>query len=172
MKTLCIYGCGGLGREIADLAFNMREWKKIIFVDDYIKDQVVDEVLVSTFEDTISKLDRSKISFIVATGDPASRQLLYNKLEKNNLEYISIMYPGFNLSRFSSVNCGTIIHMGAIITVNVHIGKGCLINKHTVIGHDVTVGDYSVISPNVSIGGDMSTLFRTCFYRTKCKYNL
>jgi len=125
-------------------------------VEDNVKSRVVDQVPVFEFEEILNQFDKSNLEFIVATGEPTSREFLYKKLETHNLEYISIIYPSFNLSRFSSVKRGTIVHTGAIFTVNVHIGKGCLINKHSVIGHDVTVGDYTVISPNVSIGGDVN----------------
>lgn len=155
MKTLCIYGCGGMGREIADLAYRMNKWKKIIFVDDNIKNRIVDEVSVFTLEETLNQFDKSKLEFIVSAGEPTSREFLYEKLENNNLECISVIDPNINLSRFSSIKKGTIVHTGATFTVNVHIGKGCLINKHSVIGHDVIVGDYTVISPNISIGGDV-----------------
>jgi sugar O-acyltransferase (sialic acid O-acetyltransferase NeuD family) len=156
MKTLCIYGCGGMGREIADLTSRMDKWKKIIFVDDNIKNRIVDEIKVYTLEETLNGFEKSELEFIVAAGEPTSREFLYKKLESYDLNLVNVIDPCFNLSRFSSVENGTIIHTGATLTVNVHIGKGCLINKHTVIGHDVTVGDYTVISPNVSIGGDVN----------------
>lgn len=156
MKILCIYGCGGIGREIADLSYRIANWGKIIFVDDNIKSRVIDEVPVFTLEETLKQSDNEVLEFIVAAGEPASRELLYKKLEKNSLKYISIVDPNFNLSKFSSIKNGTIVHTGATFTTNVNIGKGCLINKHSVIGHDVTVGNYTVISPNVSIGGDVN----------------
>jgi len=156
MKTLCIYCCGGMGREIADLTSRMDKWEKIIFVDDNIKSRVVDEISVYTLEDTLNEFDKTELEFIVAAGEPTSREFLYKKLESYELDLISVIDTGFHLSRSSSIDLGTIIHTGATLTVNVHIGKGCLINKHTVIGHDVTVGNYTVISPNVSIGGDVN----------------
>lgn len=156
MNKLCIYGCGGMGREVADLAYRLNKWEKIIFVDDSITNRVIDEVPVFTLEETLNQFDKSELEFIVTAGEPTSRKFLYDKLEKYNLQYISVLEPAFKVSRFSSIMDGTIVHIGATVTVNVHIGKGCLINKHSVIGHDVTVGDYTVISPNVSIGGDVS----------------
>lgn len=156
MSTLCIYGCGGIGREIADIAFRIDKWDSIIFVDDNIKNRVVDEVSVYTFEETINEFDKAELDFIVATGEPISRQLLYKKLESHSLKYITFIDPAFRLSKLSSIKNGSIVHTGAILTVNVHIGKGCLVNKHVVIGHDVIVGDYTVISPNASIGGDVN----------------
>lgn len=162
MKILCIYGCGGMGREIADLAYRMEYWQKIIFVDDNIVSRVVDDIEVYTLEEVQEDFNKDDIEFIVAAGEPTSRKALYDKMAEHHLNVISIIDPGFTLSRFSSVAQGTIIHTGAIITCNVHIGEGCLINTHSVIGHDVTVGEYCVISPNVSIGGDV-TIGSNCY---------
>ena len=155
MKTLCIYGSGGMGREIADLTIRLNRWEEIIFVDDNIKSRKVDEISVFALDEILNQFRKSNLEFIVATGEPSSRKFLYEKLEQHALTYISIIDPEFTLSRFSSVKDGTIIHTGAVFTVNVHIGKGCLINKHAIIGHDVNIGEYTVISPNVSVGGDV-----------------
>jgi sugar O-acyltransferase (sialic acid O-acetyltransferase NeuD family) len=163
MKTLCIYGCGGMGREIADLAFRLNKWRNIIFVDDYVKSRIVDDIPVNTFEEVLNKYEKADLEFIVTVGEPNVRQLLYEKLDNNDLDYVTVADPGFILSKLSSINKGTIIHTGATITVNVHIGKGCLINTHVVIGHDVNVGDYTVISPNASIGGNVE-IGPNCFF--------
>lgn len=159
MKTLCVYGCGGMGREIADLAYRLNLWKELIFVVDsgFLPDtRIVDGIQVYTFDEVLDRFDKTDLEFIVTTGEPSARKLLYEKIEQNKLASVRVMDPGFILSRFSTVGIGTIIHTGAIITCNVHIGKGCLINKHVVIGHDVTVGEYSVISPNVTISGNVN----------------
>lgn len=155
MKILSIYGCGGTGREVADLAYRMKSWQKIIFVDDNLTKKVIDEVEVYTFKEVLENFNRTDLEFIVSIGEPVSRKKLYEKLNQYKLNYISFIEPGFILSRFSSVAKGTIIQLGVVITCNVHIEEGCLINNHVVIGHDVTIGKYSVISPNATIGGNV-----------------
>lgn len=156
MKILCIYGCGGTGREIADLSHRIGKWQKIVFVDDHITRREVDEINVYSLEEVIEQFEKNDLEFIVAVGEPSIRKALYDKLASFKLNYIKIIDPAFILSRFSSVAKGTIIHTGVVATCNVHIGEGCLINKRSVIGHDVTIGDYSVISPNVTIGGNVN----------------
>lgn len=154
METLCIYGCGGMGREIADLAYRMKKWKNIIFVDDNIKSRIVDELEVYTFDEAINHYNKANLEFIITIGEPLTRQMLYERLDRYNLNSANLISPEVYISRFSSVERGTIIHTGATLTVNVQIGRGCLINKHVVIGHDATIGNYTVISPNATIGGE------------------
>lgn len=155
MKTLCIYGCGGIGREIADLVYRIGNWDKIVFVDDNVYKRVVDEIQVYTLNEVLQNFDENELEFIVATGEPISRKVLYDKLNQKKLNCINVIEPSFILSKTSSVGNGTIIHMGAIATCNVHIGNGCLINKHVVIGHDVKIGSFCVLSPNATIGGNV-----------------
>jgi UDP-3-O-[3-hydroxymyristoyl] glucosamine N-acyltransferase len=164
MKILCIYGCGGMGREIADLTSSMDKWEKIIFIDDNIKKRLVDGFPVLTLVETLNQFNKSDLDFIVATGEPSSREFIHKRIENYDLNIVNVTYPGFNLSRLSSIDIGTIVHSGTIITVNVHVGKGCLINKHVVIGHDVIIGDFTVISPNVTIGGN-TNIESNCFFR-------
>ena len=143
-----------MGREIADLTSGMKQWDSIVFIDDNLSADVVDEIDVYTLTEILDKHPKEQLDFIVTAGEPLIRQLLYERLEELNLSITNIIYPGFSLSRFSSLSPGTIMHTGAVITVNVHVGKGCLINKHVVIGHDVNIGNYSVLSPNVTVGGN------------------
>lgn len=156
MKILCIYGCGGTGREIADLSHRIGKWQKIVFVDDHITGREVDEINVYSLDEVIEQFEKNDLEFIVSVGEPDARKAQYEKLARLKLNYIKIIDPDFILSRFSSVARGTIIHTGVLATCNVHIREGCLINTRAVIGHDVTIGEYSVISPNVTIGGNVN----------------
>lgn len=162
MKTLCIYGCGGMGREIADLSARINKWQRLVFVDDNIVNRIVDDIEVYTFSEIQEKFCSNDLEFIVTTGEPLYRKNLYNKIKEHNFTCVSVISPEFILSKSSSVKDGTIIHTGAVATCNVHIGLGCLINKHSVIGHDVSIGDYSVVSPNVTIGGEV-TVGESCY---------
>lgn len=156
MKILCIYCCGGMGREIADLSARINKWDKICFVDDNVSEKYVDGFEVFSFDEILSRYPKEDLEFIVTAGEPAVREKLYTRLFEHQMNCTNIIYPEFVLSKTSTVGTGTIIHMGAIATVNVHIGVGCLINKHVVIGHDVTIGDYCILSPNVTVGGEVT----------------
>lgn len=155
MKILCIYGCGGVGREISDLSYNIGKWQKIVFVDDNITNRIVYNIEVYSLEEILKEFDKDSVEFIIATGEPVARKSIYNKLKDFSLNCISIIDQNFKLSSSSSIEEGTIVHTGAVITCNVHVGKGCFINKGVVIGHDVTLGDFCVISPNATISGDV-----------------
>jgi len=117
MKILCIYGCGGTGREIADLSHRIGKWQKIVFVDDHITGREVDEINVYSLDEVIEQFEKNDLEFIVSVGEPDARKALYEKLARLKLNYIKIIDPDFILSRFSSVARGTIIHRSRQDTV-------------------------------------------------------
>ena len=153
MKTLCIYGCGGLGREVLDIAYRLDSWDSIVFVDDYIRDRKINNVDVESLESILNKNSKNTLNFVIAVGEPSSRQALYAKLTQQSLNIIHFCDPDFVQSRFTTIGEGTIVHTGAIITCNTSIGSGCLISKQAVVGHDVEIGDFCVVSPNASVNG-------------------
>lgn len=163
MKTLCVYGSGGMGREIVDLAQTLLLWDNIVFVDDRKNDNYkIDGFDVLNFKEIKSLYNNSSAEFCIAVGEPYIRERLSLKVINSQYNLTNIFYPGFKLSNSSTISNGTTIHLGAILTINVHIGQSCFINKGVIIGHDVNIGDYSVISPNVSIGGNVN-IGRNCF---------
>lgn len=153
MKKLCIYGCGGLGREILDIACRLDLWDSICFVDDHVQNKEVNKISVDSLENILSKNSPDSLEFVIAVGEPSARQAIYKKLIKHSLNCINFYSPDFEQSAFTTIKEGTIVHAGAIITCNTSIGAGCLISKQAVVGHDVEIGDFCVISPNASVNG-------------------
>ena len=82
MKMLCIYGYGGMGREIADLAYRLNLWKEHVFIDDNVVSRIVDGLQVYTFDEIVDKFDKTDLEFIVAT-EPSTGNY-YTKLEQMN----------------------------------------------------------------------------------------
>lgn len=155
MKKLCIYGCGGTGREIADLARRKKIWDDIIFVDDHIVHPLVDGHRVFEFDAMLNSDELHMFEFIVSTGEPESRRMLYEKLAHHELTLASMASESCLISELSSVGAGTIMLPGVTLTVNVRIAEGCLIIQQSAIGHDASIGRYSVVAQKVAIGGEV-----------------
>ncbi len=162
MKKLFIFGAGGLGKEVGDIARRIGLWEEIAFIDDNLTVKEINKVRVYNFEEALSQYDNEDMDFIVAVGEPSTRKKLYKKLLDYELNIISIIDPGFIMSDFSLIEKGTIVHTGAIITCNTHIGFGSVISKNAAIGHDITMGEYCVVSPNAVVSGG-SKIGNNCY---------
>jgi len=151
---LLIYGSGGFGREVHDLAkrINNKEklWSEISFIDDVRKENNLNGIRVYKFEEILSLKD---VECIVALGEPVSREKLYNRLKQNNLKIATLVDPTAIVSDFSVIEEGCIISAFSLIANSAYIKANSVIQAFTNIGHDVVVGRHSVISSGVFPGG-------------------
>lgn len=153
--VLGIYGASGLGREVHLLAkrINQKEhrWSKIVFVDDNKEIKEVLGVKVYTFEEI--KKTKDKFEIAIAVGEPAVREILYNKLKKEHVNVATLIYPDVYIDESTHIAEGTIVNEGVIITSCVKIEENIYIQPNAVIGHDIQIGKHSVIGSNCEIGG-------------------
>lgn len=159
---LCIYGASGLGKEFcySAVVINSTEkrWEDIIFVDDTPEKSgtTFEGKLVLNFEDTLKKYDKSDIEFLIAVGEPSSKDLLYKKLKENGLS-VTNMYPvGVVIPESAKLGEGVVIQSPSSSGTSAGsvIGNNVLIQGNVVLGHDIVVGDNSVISSLAFIGGN------------------
>lgn len=92
--------------------------------------------------------------FILGTGSPKSRLILYNKLSSigGNLRSIvsdQAIIGSYNVTLKSGLN----ILPKTFVSNNTTIGKGTLVNTGAQIHHDVFIGDFCEIAPMALILG-------------------
>ena len=84
---LGIYGSGGLGREIFEIALRRNIvslfWDDIIFIDDFSEEGDFFSTKRIKFETLLTNKDEYEC--IIAVGEPSAREKLYNKLIDNNI---------------------------------------------------------------------------------------
>lgn len=151
---LLIYGSGGLGREVYDLATRINKenqrWSEIAFIDDFRPDSELDGVKVLKFSD-ILQLENTEC--IVAVGEPNSREKLYQKLKQNNQKIATLIDPSAIVSNSATVEEGSIICAFVLIANKTRICQNVLVQSFVNVGHDILVGSHSVISSGVFPGG-------------------
>lgn len=153
MKTLCIYGCGGQGKDLAELAIKIGRWDEIVFVDDKPKANTVDGIRVYKLNTLLNERLVENIEFTISIGEPFIRKEKYELLKKQNFGFAFLIGTNVYTTRKTIIDEGCILHHGVVVSNNTSIGKCSFINKNSVIGHDVTIGDFCVVSPSVTIGG-------------------
>lgn len=88
---------------------------------------------------------------IIAIGDPHTRKRISES-------YHNVRYIIFNKGKLyaGSIDTGSIICPGTIMTTNVKIGRHVIVNLNVTIGHDCNIGDFTTISPGVNISGNVN----------------
>lgn len=180
MRTpLLIHGAGGLAREIAWLAEGCNRehafhgerltdfgteigsappdgpWTVVGFVSDVLAEQgtVLHGKPVMNMIEARSLAAKTGARIVVGVGEPIHRERIADRLAEAGFELTSIRHPGVLWSHSSRCGTNTVIQVGSLITVDVHIGDHVLINGDLTIGHDTVVGDGSVVCPGANLSG-------------------
>lgn len=151
---LLIYGSGGLGKEVVDLARRINavehHWDIISFIDDFREGTEYYGIHVYKFPEILQLVD---IECIVAQGEPKFREMLYNKLVEQNIPIATLVDPTAIVSSTAKIGVGSIISALVLIHSEVEICENVLIQPLAVIGHDIHIGKHSVFSASVMPGG-------------------
>ena len=159
-----IYGFGGISSELAEISTAKNENVAAFVVDGQYLSQCTNNSLnipVISFEEYMKRHEAEASTITISLGEPMYREKLSAKLYSLGLEEAGMNFAEY-VSSSANIKCGTILHIGTVISTNCTIGRSCLINKNTIIGHDSTTGDFCVISPSVVMGGHV-TIGSNCF---------
>lgn len=148
--TLAIYCAGGLGKEVLALALSVNIWDSIIFVDDITDEEWYQGAKIFRYNSI--KDYPNEIEFVIANGEPAVRESLYQKVKAAGYKFATICGSGCTILPGTNIGEGCIIY-DCCISAEVTIGNNVLLNGRSVIGHNTVIGNHSVISSSGFIGG-------------------
>jgi sugar O-acyltransferase (sialic acid O-acetyltransferase NeuD family) len=154
MKRLAIFGAGGHGKVVAEIA-HLSGWSEIIFFDDNKKSSLSEKNIKNDLKMFISRLEEFD-GCVVAIGDNQIRAKVIKQIisrQSNNL--VSLIHPSAIVSELSRLAAGSVVMAGSVINPYSTIGLGAIINTNSVVDHDNFIGDYVHISPGVSIAGNV-----------------
>lgn len=155
---LMIYGSGGLGQEIFELAVrNNAEsncWREMIYINDFEEEGYFQGVQRIHFDSIKNKYNVNEIECIIAVGEPTARKMLWKRVEEAGLKMTTIIDKSAIISPSAKIENGTIIRENVVIGPNVIIGKNTLVQPFACIGHNTIVGNHSVFSVFFSPGGE------------------
>ena len=162
--NLGIIGTGGFAREVLQLALDIQktdnQFNEINFVmfDDFFEHEYVDEIKVIK----ISNCNFKNTKFVIATGDPASKKRILNKLPAEVM-FTSLISPLAFIANDFKYEDGLIIMPFSYVSCNVKLGMHVHLNSHCTVGHDTIIGDYSTTACSVMISGD-NNISESCYF--------
>lgn len=155
-----IIGCGGFGREVAEIAKTIAKEKKdfnfLGFIDDNqeLHGKIINNVpVLGNLEWINDSYHGNRLLFACAVGEPLIKKKVIERALK--LGYIphSLIHPSVQIGYDVSIGVGTILCPGSIITTNIKIGNHVIINQICSIGHDAIIDDFVTINPLSAISG-------------------
>ena len=157
-KILGIWGAGGLGREVLELARiingTSKRWDDFVFIVDGITAAEINGVRVLEYEDAKKRF--SNLEVVIAIGEPAVREKKFNLLKEDAVKTTTLIHPDVHIPDTTEIGQGVVIQYGCFISCNVTIGNYVYIQPQCNIGHDDTLADGCMISGFANIGGAVS----------------
>lgn len=158
-KYLGIYGAGGLGREVLELARiiqgRARAWEDFIFIIDGEPGGDVNGVKVYSYPDAVEKF-AGRLEVSMGIGEPAIRERLFHKLESDGIPVVTLVHPDVFIPDTTEVGKGVTIQYGCFISCNVRIEDYVYIQPQAGVGHDNLLKEGCVISSMVSLSGGVT----------------
>lgn len=155
-KTLLIYGAGGLGRVVYDLAqrCNDGRWKRVLFLDDACESRhPFYDTEVLSLDEALSAYPLSDLEGIVAVGEPSLREKLYVRLRQFGVTPATLIGKTALIPPYATIGAGSIVTEYVALHSGVTIGENCLLQPYTSLGHDDVLEDHVVLSSLCAIGG-------------------
>ncbi len=171
MKELYIYGCGGVGAEIAEKFSTDKNREFSGFIDDNPNIRKCLEFKSQPMNELLKEKKPESLKVIISVGEPVIREKISNKLKDKGIEETTIDFSTHCDYAFSEIGNGCLLHEGCYISVNSKIGNCCMINKDVIVGHDNVIGDYAVLSPRVTLGGNVTIGHKTFVGTGACLRN-
>lgn len=157
-KILGVWGAGGLGREVLELAkiinSKCKRWDDFVFIVDGAVTDEVNGVQVLEYEDARKRL--SGLEVVMGIGEPAIREEKFYLLKEDGITTPSLIHPDVHIPETTCVGQGSVIQYGCFISCNVSIGDYVYIQPHCNIGHDDKLADGCMISGFGNIAGNVS----------------
>ena len=151
LSKLMIYGNGGLGLEIADIARRINPNIELHYINDF----KYDNERVFSFDFVLKNRNLFyDFQFAIGVGDLFPRFEVSNKLIDNNLPLATLIDPTSLISPSARIGKGCIVAPRVWIGPNTIIEDYSFINAATIMGHDIHIKKHSIISSSVNIGGN------------------
>lgn len=144
MKKIFIYGAGGHGLVVAEIAA-LVGYEKIIFIDDGDNSHLGFDVI---------KYENS-VPMALGIGSNTARNSSYYKALEFGFQVKTLIHPTAIISPSTSIEMGSVVMAGVIMNAKAKVGKGVILNTGAIIEHENSIGDFAHISPGVALAGNV-----------------
>ncbi len=157
---IVIYGAGGLGREVLQLARQTlcRDGARVLgFVDDGVAPgTVLNDAEVLGGGDYIDSI-REPFSLVFGLASPLAKKELYHRHKKNPLiSFPNVIHRSASISEYAHLGEGVVVAASCLVSVDATLGTCVFLNSGAMIGHDAVVGDFTSIMPMSAISGNVA----------------
>ncbi|MDG4801812.1 NeuD/PglB/VioB family sugar acetyltransferase [Micromonospora sp. WMMD980] len=161
---LVIVGCGGHGREIAQIVAAVNDasarppWRLVGFVDDNPseRNRKRAESTGVGYLGTVAALGQLPpgTHVVLGLGDPRVRRTVGARVDTYGRPAANLVHPDATVGPDLVSAEGLVVFAGGRITTNVTAGRHLHVNQNATLAHDCVVDDYVSLHPLAAVSGD------------------
>jgi sugar O-acyltransferase (sialic acid O-acetyltransferase NeuD family) len=160
MRHLVI-GAGGFAQEVAwTLCAQLRargQTSELRFFDDALPRGPLRSGLgevVGTLGDVRDHVHGGDpVRLVMGLGLPRTKRLVAERLADVGLPWETVIHPTALVGPNSRIGDGCYLAAGAVLSVNVRLGRFVTVNVHAAVTHDDVIGDFVTLHPSVHLAG-------------------
>lgn len=150
---LVIWGAGGHGKVVLEVARSTEHFQRIVFLDDESK-RAGQTFCNCPLVGGARELHRFRgNAFIVALGDNRDRARCFRSALDEGLFPAALVHKTAVVASSVSIGGGTVVMPGVIVNPGAVIGENCILNSGAIIEHDCRIEAHVHISPGAVLGG-------------------
>jgi acetyltransferase EpsM len=161
MKDLIVYGAGGHGRVVADVAERCG-YNVLGYADDGLTQSgltVPGHAVLGSLDDLSGETDHALL--FVAIGRNAARQQAAQRAQTAGWRFATLVHPSAQIGSRVAIGHGTVVMPNCVINADARIGAHAIVNTAATVDHDCDIGDFVHIGPGVHLAGNVSVGQRT-----------
>lgn len=159
MRSIAIYGAGGLGAVVHDILRLARDMRPVAFLDsDPSRHGAIHEGLpILGGVDALRRLGALGIDGVfVAIGENAERVRIAGVTQAAGVKLVSAFHPLASVAPSAEIGEHVLIAARATVCVNARIGAHCLISAGAIVEHDNVLEEGVFLHPAVRLAGGVS----------------
>jgi sugar O-acyltransferase (sialic acid O-acetyltransferase NeuD family) len=159
VRKLIIWGAGGHGKVVLDIARATGLYCEIVFVDDSYTapgGRPRDCEILPSFEGFEMLRARGDVYFVVAIGDNHVRERCFQEGIDKDFDPVALIHPSTVVSASAQIGDGTVVMPRAVVNADAIIGRNCILNTGVIVEHDCHIGDHVHLAPGVVLGGGVT----------------
>lgn len=152
-----VVGAGGFGREVA-------AWYEAACPDSRVAGYLDDDAArhgttlagLPVVGDLTMLGAPGSVNVLVAIGSPAIRRQVDVRLRALGHTPMTLVHPEASVGPRCTLADGVIVGPGAVLTVDVTVGRCAIVYYGSLVGHETVIGDHAFVAPGVSIAGNVT----------------
>jgi sugar O-acyltransferase (sialic acid O-acetyltransferase NeuD family) len=156
---IVVVGTGGHSQVVADAIARMKDAGKPVELAGFLDERVElhgTQILGATVLGSIADLpDIPHDGVVVAIGDNATRQRVFEELVAAGEHLVSVIHPAAVIAPDVQIGVGCMIIGGVVINTGTVVGDNTILNTGCTVDHHNTIGSHVHIAPGAHLGGNV-----------------